>query len=437
MIRSGSLRGRLLMVLLAVALLPTILGLAGGALLLREFLLTTGTAGPWDQVAVSGQVLLDAISNLEDPPEELGSAARAHREGLAESVRFSNLFSLLSERVLALLPALALILLAVAAGIAYVAARSLSGVLSRPVEELVDWTRRLGRGEPLPAGAADGGRRDPMEFRALREALREADGELRQARRVEAERVRERAWADMARSVAHEIKNPLTPMALAARTVASADDPRLARAGSVLREEIHRLDSLARSFAQFGKPPEGPPAPVDLRSLLEALVARLGTEEAPVLLEAPEAEVIVLGHADALDRTFRNLVSNAQESMLEVDPRGESPVRVSLVTTSDALEVRVEDRGPGVPADLLPRIWEPEFTTRRRGSGLGLALVRQAVLAHGGEVHAENRPGGGARFVVRLPHRRDGSGDATSGGTHRDAGRHPAPGPDPAARRDA
>jgi signal transduction histidine kinase len=412
MISFRTVHGRLFWVLAGVALVPVTLVLLAGALVFREFVVTTGTAGAWDQVAASGRELLEEVEELPTPPAELRAAADRHREGLAESVRFSRLYSFLGERVLVLLPALALFVFVLACIVALVTAGWLARSFADPVEELVRWTERLGAGAPLPARGTDGsrasgGRGELKEFLALREALRDTERSLNVAKAREAERIRTQSWAEMARRVAHELKNPLTPMALAADTVAASDAPDVATAGEVLREEIRRLDHLARAFSQLGRPVEGPPSRVDLTELLSALARRLSTEGAPIRIDLPGEPVEVVGHLDALERVARNLVANAQEahSAARGEPsRPPPPVEVRLTRTGEGgAEIRVLDRGPGVPDEILDRIWEPEFTTKRRGTGLGLALVRQAILAHGGEVSARNRDGGGAEFVVRLP----------------------------------
>jgi signal transduction histidine kinase len=231
----------------------------------------------------------------------------------------------------------------------------------------------------------------------------------------------------MARMVAHELKNPLTPMAMAADRVARSPESSIAAAGDVLRAEIRRLDDLARSFAQFGRTPSGPMTPIDLGELLRSLVAQLSAQGMTLSLEAPADPVLVTGDLVSLERVFRNLVANAQEAVdahrsaspdvgLAGGPPGltqgggegstsphDAPVHVELARRSTWAEVRVQDRGTGIPGDALPRIWEPDFTRKRRGTGLGLAFVQQVVQAHGGEASARNRRGGGAELLVRLP----------------------------------
>ena len=108
----------------------------------------------------------------------------------------------------------------------------------------------------------------------------------------------------------------------------------------------------------------------------------------------------VHGHHDALSRAFANLLLNAGEV---VAAAGGGGVRVELREAGGEVEVRVLDDGPGIRPEHVERVWEPDFTTKSRGTGLGLALVRQTVQAHGGRVWARNRPDGGAEFGVALP----------------------------------
>ena len=412
-----TLRTRLFVALLLAAVIPSGLLLLGGTLAFREAVVTTGTAGPWSQVAESGSELLDRLEQVPADPAVTAAAAR-HREQLSESVRLSRLFTLVGERVLVLLPVFALGLLLLAALIAMVVATRVSRTMSEPVQELVRWTETLGRGEPLPAASGTGrGSAGILEFQTLRDALRRMHIELRRARERELERERTRSWTEMARRVAHDLKNPLTPMAMAARTVAASPDARTAEAGRVLTEEIERLDELARSFAQFGRPADGPPSQVDLVELLTGLKRRLSLEDgdpeaSPVVMKVPgEGALLVEGYPTALERAVRNLVANALEATRE--DAGSEPVEVALDARGDGGAVLViGDRGPGLPEGMERRIWEPDFTTKRRGTGLGLPMVRQVIRAHGGTVSARNREGGGAEFRVELPATIPPPGDA-------------------------
>jgi signal transduction histidine kinase len=176
-------------------------------------------------------------------------------------------------------------------------------------------------------------------------------------------------------------------------------------AGGILLEEIDRLDEMARTFSQFGRMPEGPSSQVDLVELLEGLVKQHGGEgtgerTATIHFQIENGLMVprVEGHFDALLRVFRNLLLNAVDA---AGPNGE--VSVSAGGTLELAKVQIRDSGPGIAQEDLDRIWDPEFTTKSQGTGLGLPLVKQTVLFHHGRVDGRNHPEGGAVFVVELP----------------------------------
>lgn len=441
MFRIRSFQRRVFVAILAVALLPAALTVLTGTYVLREIVATAGTAGPWDEVARSGRVLLDEAESVAPEGSPLEEAAEAHRETLTESTRLSRLYAFVSERFLRVLPAFAIALFLMVAALAFLAARWLSHQFSRPIEELVGWTGRIARGEPLPPPEVDGPT-SVREFERLRFALREMAVELASSRARELEGARLRTWTDMARGVAHELKNPLTPMRMAATTVSRIDDPAAAEAASVLLEEIDRLDSMARSFAQLGRMPEGPPSEVDVGELLSGLVDLHDSEVVDVTLRVPTDLPRIRGHPEPLARAIRNLVVNAVEA---VEETGGGTVEVEVCARAEAddgdgpdgVEIRVRDDGPGIAPGLLDRIWNPEVTTKRHGTGLGLALVRQTIRAHDGEVEAANRPEEGAEFRIFLPlsgpdraGKEGGDGPATKphGGRGRTSHRKPSAG---------
>jgi signal transduction histidine kinase len=266
------------------------------------------------------------------------------------------------------------------------------------VEELAGWAGRVARGEPLPAAKDDEARQG--EFGVLRQAFRDMAAELAASRARELEAERMRTWIGMARRVAHELKNPLTPMRLAVRTLhrAGTGTEPGREALEVIEAESGRLEELARAFAQLGRLPEGPMAEVDLREMLEYLLRSHLPAGVASRLRVPMGLPSVHGYPDALSRAFANLLLNAADAV-----GGEGAVEVVARAANGFVEVRVLDSGPGIAPEHVERIWEPDFTTKSRGTGLGLALVRQTVQAHGGKVAARNRPEGGAEFRVLLP----------------------------------
>ena len=394
-----TLERRLLGWLLALTVAPALLVLAVGGWALATSLDFTGALGPWEEVAASGRRVVEVVEPT-DPAVE--TALTEHREALSRSLTQARRWAYLEDRFSAVLPWLVLLVAGGLVALAYAATRQLARQLAQPIEELVVLAEHLGRGEPLPESAG----RSVYEVRVLDRTLREAAVEIREARNraVAAERLR--VWGEMARRVAHEMKNPLTPLRFAAHRLArmgpAGGNEGFDEAVEVIGQEVSRLEELAAQFSSLGRPSEAPPTEIDLEELVRSLLETDAPGVATTFTADPGLPP-VLGHYDALFRAFRNLVRNGVEAMeSEPDPR----LDVTVVETSTDemrwLDVRIRDTGPGLPPDAGDRIFEPDFTTRTRGTGLGLALVRQAVDAAGGSVSARNVDDG-AELHVRLP----------------------------------
>lgn len=384
--------------LVLFSVLPSLLLVAGGTYAVSRAMRLGEPVVAWERVAASGTRLIDAAERSGDPA--LVAAARTHRTELSDSVMHARRWQFLLERVLLLMPGVALIVGGVLLLLALRASRRMGNRLMRPVADLVGWAGLVARGEALPPvqphESATG------EFGVLRTAFRSMAAELEAGRARELEAERQRTWMAMARRVAHELKNPLTPMRLAVSALSRRADERPAyeaEALEVIAAESERLEELARSFAQFGRLPEGPPSEVDLREMMEYLLRTHLPPQVEATLDAPAGLPPVHGHPDALGRAFANLLLNAGDAV----PAEGGSVRVALAADGEWVEVRIADSGPGIPPAHRERIWEADFTTKSKGTGLGLALVRQTVLAHGGEVSAANGLAGGAEFRVRLP----------------------------------
>jgi signal transduction histidine kinase len=232
------------------------------------------------------------------------------------------------------------------------------------------------------------------------------------ARALEAERLR--AFRESARQFAHELKNPLTPMAFAVARLERETAPQLADVVEVLRTETHRLDQMARSFAQFGRLPEGAPSDVDVGELVRYTARAVVPPSISVELEVPAAPSMIRGHHDALQRALSNVLLNAVdavEACRDVRPEnGRRDVRVIRIAVtpaqlngSEAVSIAVRDSGCGIDPERIENIWEPYVTSKPGGTGLGLAIARQTVLAHSGSVAAESVPGVGTEVRLVLP----------------------------------
>jgi two-component system, NtrC family, nitrogen regulation sensor histidine kinase NtrY len=405
LLRLDRLERRLFGWMLLLALVPLLTLLIVVYVVSARSLAWVGTLGPWDHVAESGRALVEAAEPAAKEDEALAAALETHRVELSSSVLLARRWRFLLERLATALPVIGAVSAVLLIAATLWVGRRLAVQLARPILELAGWAERMAQGEPLPA-AQPPEQEEVRELRTLREALRLASVQIAEARMraLEAERVR--AWGEMARRVAHEMKNPLTPLRLAAHRLAQH-----AEAGSGLREPIEvieeettRLEELARQFAVLGRPSAGPASEVDVRELLEQLLASDVPEHVQVRLHGEAGLPLIRAHYDALQRAFRNLIRNAVEAIEEAGERATAPeITVTIGRSSPAgIRVTISDTGCGIRPDRIERLFEPDFTLKAGGTGLGLAVVRQAIAAHGGAVRAKPREVG-AEFTVELP----------------------------------
>ena len=359
-----------------------------------------------EHIGASGRDLLRALDSTRLTEPEL-EALREHtgtlNQALGRSQRaeaFSRMKTVGVTVVIVILGTLLIYLAVIMGG-------NLSRQLSAPIDELIGWTGHIRRHEALPPTERRGG---APEFAALRQALREMAAELRQARAAELEAERLRAFREVARRVAHEMKNPLTPVRFAVRQLAQTATPDQKEALEVLVAESARLEQLAREFATLGRLPEGPSAEVDLGELLAELLRTSLPGTMTSSLEVAPDTPAVLGHYDPLRRAFGNLLRNAVEACQGREAAGSGSgeagaCRIDARVSRDgnAVIVALADHGPGIPRDKRRRVFEPYFTDKPDGTGLGLALVKQAIDLHRGTITLSETPGGGATFTVRLP----------------------------------
>lgn len=211
------------------------------------------------------------------------------------------------------------------------------------------------------------------------------------------------AVGEQAAVLAHEIKNPITAVNLALRAVADqiGEDQQVILEDLVQR--MQRLEQLMRRTLAFAKPLELKREVLEAKKLLEESLSHIrlelakGGADAVVLVEP--ADLRLVGDAHHLEEVISNLVRNAVEAkglgariQLDVRPEGKSWILITI-----------DDNGPGIPRELRGSLFKPFVTTKRKGTGLGLAIVKKIVEEHGGTIWIDDAPGGGARFVLRLP----------------------------------
>jgi two-component system nitrogen regulation sensor histidine kinase NtrY len=398
-VKQVGFRARLFLILLAFALIPTIVLAAAWELTVVRALPLLGTAPAMERIAASGRRAIDAARTAPLTPAQqalLEEHERALDEGLLRGRQMQFLMTRRAPAVAALAALGAALLFGI---IASRVAGHLSRNLSRPLSELVGWTETIGRGEPLPEGPP---RKGAPEFVVLRNRMREMATELRLARTRALEAERATALRESARQVAHELKNPLTPIRFAIARLRREAPESLTETIDVLEAESKRLEEMARSFALFGRLPEGPRAPVDVGELVRAATRSAVPAETPVEVNIAEEVPMVAGNVDALGRALTNVLLNAVEASAPGAPVAVT-VRRAALDGRAMVEVAVHDRGVGIPENRLGRIWEPYVTHKPGGTGLGLAIVRQTLLAHDGAVSAESAAGAGTTIRLFLP----------------------------------
>ncbi len=219
---------------------------------------------------------------------------------------------------------------------------------------------------------------------------------------------REAAWSEVARRLAHEVKNPLTPIQLSAERLrhrllgrlSGEEAEMVERSTWTIIQQVESLKAMVRAFADYASAPTARFEPVDLNALVGEVVELYGATDGikRVVTDLATALPPVEGDPDRLRQVLHNLIKNA------LDAGGDEPVRISTaVEASGAVALSVRDAGPGIRADLVGHLFEPYMSGHPSGSGLGLAIVKKIVEEHGGRVAAANAEEGGAVLHVVLP----------------------------------
>jgi nitrogen fixation/metabolism regulation signal transduction histidine kinase len=300
--------------------------------------------------------------------------------------------------------------------VAFLIGAIVSRRVTRRVTVLADASRQVGAGDltvTLPTGATD-------EVTELTQAFNDMVRDLRDSRTRIEYLQRIGAWQDFARRLAHEIKNPLTPIQLAAQEMGETYDgedeayrKKLQHARAIIEEEVATLRRLVGEFSSFAKLPRADLSPSDLCDLIQSI-----EDSVPAILEdvgggtpAP-VEVRVICATDPirvrmdpmmLKRGVDNILRNAIQAVYEAHPSGGGRVFVRVYATEAAGFIEVRDNGPGISKENWDRVFDPYYTSRAEGTGLGLAIVKKVVLEHGGEVRLDRAPEGGARFSIEVP----------------------------------
>lgn len=224
---------------------------------------------------------------------------------------------------------------------------------------------------------------------------------------------RDAAWGEVARRLAHEIKNPLTPIQLSAerirhkylKTMDEKDAETMDRLTSTIIHQVDSMKEMVKAFSEYAKMPELKMQTLDIESLLmEVVDLYRGSDKLTIKQELGIGGTLVEVDQGRLRQVFHNLIKNAMEAagdnekiILQVK------IHLEELNKQNWCILELTDNGPGFPEDMLANIFDPYVTNKPKGTGLGLAIVKKIIEEHGGSILAENAPQGGARVVIRLP----------------------------------
>ena len=220
------------------------------------------------------------------------------------------------------------------------------------------------------------------------------------------------AWAEVARRLAHEIKNPLTPIQLSAERMemklsgklAPEDAEALARGTRTIVNQVAALKSMVDDFRDYSRLPAPVFAGLDLNALVLEVLALYETSNVPIARKLALALPKVRADSAQIRQVLHNLVQNAQDALENRKNSGEPPmIEVGTEVAGDKVGLSVTDNGGGFPEEMMARIFEPYVSTKPRGTGLGLAIVKKIVDEHHGELAIENRPAKGVSVTILLP----------------------------------
>jgi nitrogen fixation/metabolism regulation signal transduction histidine kinase len=281
----------------------------------------------------------------------------------------------------------------------------LAARLAKPLLMLAEGTRAVAAGDLTPRAALE----TDDELGVLTRSFNQMTLQLEQARIEREAAQRAAVWGEVARRLAHEIKNPLTPIQLSAERLQmklaaklDADSAAmLERSTRTIVEQVEAMKNMVNDFRDYARLPPPVAKPLDLNALVGEVLDLYAGGPVAATAELDPLLPPVLADADQMRQVLHNLIKNAGEAMAE-----SGRIEVATRLRAGQAELSVADRGPGFPPAILQRAFEPYVTTKPKGTGLGLAIVHKIVVDHGGAIALANRPaeqGGGAEVSIQLP----------------------------------
>ena len=224
---------------------------------------------------------------------------------------------------------------------------------------------------------------------------------------------RQAAWGEVARRLAHEIKNPLTPIQLSAERLQyklsakldESDARLLQRATQTIVSQVAAMKNMVGDFADYARGPVLKLARLDLHRLIREVLGLYEANAVPIKLDLQASRAVISGDATRLRQVLHNLLQNSQDALSGVS---QPSITLSSLDVDGEIRLHVQDNGPGFSENVLSRAFEPYMTTKTKGTGLGLAIVKKIVEEHGGRIALENHAEGGARVNISLPLNEEG-----------------------------
>jgi len=277
--------------------------------------------------------------------------------------------------------------------------------LQSSVDELTAAATRVGRGD-LETTLRDGPRgafpATATAFNRMTRDLRDARAQLRETERIA-------AWQEIAKSLAHELKNPLSPIRLSIETLRKAHarshdefDALFDESTKTILQEVERLRHIVDEFSRFARLPSPKLRKTDLRDSISQAASLHADGSTPVSVHLPDRPLEVFVDPDQITQVVHNLLQNARDAASEAHPDGGGRVVLEVERRAGTVYIRIEDNGPGIAAERTQEIFEPYYTRKEGGTGLGLAITQRIVAEHGGRIDLESKPGR-TMFTVVLP----------------------------------
>ncbi len=271
--------------------------------------------------------------------------------------------------------------------------------ITRPVEKLKIAANEIGKGNLNYRIEIDGG----DELAELGNAFNQMVSELSENQRKIIELEKMATWQQLARRLAHEIKNPLTPIQLMSQQMRdnySGDDKNyqemVNECSSIIEQEVESLKNLVKEFSDFARLPEIQPTKQNISNLINSVGKLYQTSE--IKIQLPQNEIPVAFDYEYMKRVLINLVNNALAATISNEP-----VMIKAKVEEKKVIIEVIDKGQGISSENLPKIFDPYFSTKKSGVGLGLSIVKKIVEEHNGEIKVNSIQGKGTSFIIYLP----------------------------------